>query len=471
MEGGTEAPISTDEHQQHGRISPAISDSSGVSENLDTEDHFTLSKELLKREKEYSRKNKEIQLKSDIVVKRAELLVKEGKEHLQKPLAHYLVDHQIPPAPQQPEKPSSQPEEVELISRAAEYAPIITPSNNTKPPPRPKSILKSAAGKQPAVQLKPKGGRSATSMDTKPPHPKPDEINTTHKNSLSTRPSSSMAKHLDSKSIPKTQSFVLGPMEDGIGLEATNRLLKAKLVVVQEEMEKVVKNQGIKDAAIAMLEEKLKFFDEERSKIAKNVQTLQAQVEKSNRSNIDLKARNEILEAERTSLRKELDGLNKERKTTENDVTSKDLRLNRALEEIDKLKQSLAKTNADSKEKIETLKKNQQNLFTDNKKLIKQKAELLSVFKKQNLLIDNLKRQKLHLEAAALLDFSEEEFYLDDIAPVLPLWLLVAFGSYSLFSIGYALVTFGDCPDAYLSLLKEITEAKTDLKRRGVQIE
>ncbi|KAJ3029906.1 UNVERIFIED_CONTAM: Golgin sub A member 2 [Siphonaria sp. JEL0065] len=214
-------------------------------------------------------------------------------------------------------------------------------------------------------------------------------------------------------------------MEEGIGLgmcltllvacietktEASNRLLKAKLVVVQEEMEKVVKNQGIKDTAISMLEEKLKFFDEERGKIVKNVQTLQAQIEKANRANMDLKARNEILETERASLKKELDGLNKERRVTENDVNSKDLRLNRALEEVDKLKQTLNKANADSKDKIETLKKNSQSLFAENKKLAKQKAELLSVFKKQSLLIDNLKRQKLHLEAAALLDFSEEEF-------------------------------------------------------------
>ncbi|KAJ3065686.1 hypothetical protein HDU98_010939 [Podochytrium sp. JEL0797] len=72
---------------------------------------------------------------------------------------------------------------------------------------------------------------------------------------------------------------------------------------------------------------------------------------------------------------------------------------------------------------------------------------------------------------SVLIPFIPIPEYLDTIAPVMPWWLLVTFGAYSLFSIGYALVTFGDCPEAYLSLLKEITEAKTDLKRRGVQIE
>ncbi|KAF6761334.1 dolichol-phosphate mannosyltransferase subunit 3 [Ephemerocybe angulata] len=57
------------------------------------------------------------------------------------------------------------------------------------------------------------------------------------------------------------------------------------------------------------------------------------------------------------------------------------------------------------------------------------------------------------------------------LLPVLPWWLLVSFGAYSLWSLGWGLFTFRDCPEAYQELLGEITAAKNDLRSKGVTVD
>jgi len=57
------------------------------------------------------------------------------------------------------------------------------------------------------------------------------------------------------------------------------------------------------------------------------------------------------------------------------------------------------------------------------------------------------------------------------IVETLPLWLLVTFGSYSLASIGHALLTFRDCPEAAKELEREIADARDRLRQRGYKFD
>lgn len=59
----------------------------------------------------------------------------------------------------------------------------------------------------------------------------------------------------------------------------------------------------------------------------------------------------------------------------------------------------------------------------------------------------------------------------DSITSQLPFWLLVSFGAYSLGSLGLGLLRFHDTPEAYESLLKEISQAKTELRDQGVSVD
>ena len=86
------------------------------------------------------------------------------------------------------------------------------------------------------------------------------------------------------------------------------------------------------------------------------------------------------------------------------------MRLNRALEELQKAKTQLKQVEEQREEVGGTARAEAARLAAENTRLRKRLSELLLAFKKQSKLIDVLKRQKLHVEAATLLSFTEEEF-------------------------------------------------------------
>ncbi|XP_054069333.1 testis-expressed protein 9 isoform X2 [Rissa tridactyla] len=108
--------------------------------------------------------------------------------------------------------------------------------------------------------------------------------------------------------------------------------------------------------------------------------------------------------------KKDLENLKRVQKQATTSQSAIEVRLNRALEETERYKVELNKLKQSTKDVANQELKTIEELKTENKKLQKQKGELMTGFKKQLKLIDILKRQKMHIEAAKMLSFTEEEF-------------------------------------------------------------
>jgi len=93
------------------------------------------------------------------------------------------------------------------------------------------------------------------------------------------------------------------------------------------------------------------------------------------------------------------------------DITkNKDVRQKRIQEELERCKLAMDTLKANERESKDGTKKDLDHVLNANKSLEKQKSELVVALRKQMKLIDVLKRQNAHLEAAKLLSLTEQEF-------------------------------------------------------------
>ncbi|XP_068587222.1 testis-expressed protein 9 [Cebidichthys violaceus] len=198
---------------------------------------------------------------------------------------------------------------------------------------------------------------------------------------------------------------------EGSGVsDAQIRFLKAKLRIMQEELDQLSCEYYKKDDENAKLSAKMKELEEERARLQKTTTIQQTQIEKHRALAEESDKKCGGLQLQVSALHKEIENLNRSHKQAAAVHSTVEVRLNRALEEVERLKTQLNKMKQMNKDKISEEHQSKENLLSENKMLKKQKAELIVGFKKQLKLIDILKRQKMHFEAAKLLSFTEDEF-------------------------------------------------------------
>lgn len=59
----------------------------------------------------------------------------------------------------------------------------------------------------------------------------------------------------------------------------------------------------------------------------------------------------------------------------------------------------------------------------------------------------------------------------DGMTTQLPFWALVSFGSYLLFKLGWGILTFNDVPNAHKELIREIEQAREELRSKGINVD
>ncbi|KAL8558710.1 hypothetical protein ACOMHN_037803 [Nucella lapillus] len=233
---------------------------------------------------------------------------------------------------------------------------------------------------------------------------------------------------------------VLPQAAGDMGSEATIRFLKAKVRVMQEELDRLSQDCNKKEEERSGLSGRVKELEDERGRLHRTNAAQQTQMDKFRRladeargksdsqetqlsalrkqTQMDkfrrladeARGKSDSQETQLSALRKELEQLKRGQKQQQTTQSATEVRLNRALEEIERYREQLTKAKSSSKDSADSEKKRVDQLMGENRRLEKQKNELMAGFKKQMKLIDVLKRQKMHTEAAKMLQFSEEEF-------------------------------------------------------------
>lgn len=193
-------------------------------------------------------------------------------------------------------------------------------------------------------------------------------------------------------------------------LQATVRYQKARVVALQEELDKVTRINRDREAEAATLRQELRIAQEENKKWLKKANSADTEIDKIAKKATNVESAMKQTDEELTDLRRQRDIDQAALKKIDAECKAKEVKLNRLIEENDRLKSSLKEFKAAEREKVGLEKEVGDKLAGDVKRLTKQRNELINVFKKHLKLIDILRRQKTHLEAARMLNFTEDEF-------------------------------------------------------------
>lgn len=195
--------------------------------------------------------------------------------------------------------------------------------------------------------------------------------------------------------------------------ETQARVNQARIKYLQKQVEDNADLRNQLYDQLKDVQKSLSIEREENKRLKKRLQVMEADTRRNANRRDSSMGNSDALEnltQENLSLKKELQTAERLARKTDTDSKAKDVQLKRAVETINRMKAQLTElqqvnqgSSQEDRTRIETAEGRV-------KVLERQRLELINAFRKQMKLIDVLKRQKVHIEAARLLAFTEEEF-------------------------------------------------------------
>ncbi|PSC72703.1 testis-expressed sequence 9 isoform X1 [Micractinium conductrix] len=200
------------------------------------------------------------------------------------------------------------------------------------------------------------------------------------------------------------------PLQEGdLPPAAAARLYAARLRAAQGDVEGLQAALKARDSKLGALEKEVQQLRAEKVAWQKSQRALEAQAERGKRAAEEARAR---LAEQENALRQvdaERRATQQERRQAEADVKAREGKLAAALEEAQRLRRALEEARGAAAARAGVSREDHVRVVAEARTLAGQKQELAVALKKAGRLIDVLRRQRVHLEAAALLQVSSRE--------------------------------------------------------------